>query len=201
MSTTVFTFVVSRPYYETFGYRTLTSTAEGGREVRLAKVGADGILRVAPAIILLASAKNDVTDFLDFFEARKGGFDTFLFKPLLTRHNSIADEDIGTGDGAEDEFALDLKFIDASSLIVEIDASPTAAYTLSGNNTAPLITFDSAPSLNEALTASYDFYVPCRFDQDILREQFRAVGSTDDEHIIRVRSLTWQQDYSGSHKV
>jgi len=72
---------------------------------------------------------------------------------------------------------------------------------LSGNNTAPIITFDVAPTLGQATEASYDFYIPCRFDQDIMREQFRGVGATDDEMIVQVRSLTWQQDYSGSHKV
>ena len=59
MSTTVFSFNVSRPYFETFAHQTLRAAAEGGRVVRTPKLPADGLFVVAKAVILLASTKND----------------------------------------------------------------------------------------------------------------------------------------------
>ena len=201
MSNTIFTFNVSRPYFETFTHTTLTAIAQGGRTVRLAKLPAEGLFTVSKAVILLASTKNDVTDFIDFFTARRGGYDSFLYKPLLDIHNSVTAESIGTGDDVEDEFALDYKYVDSSTLVVSIDGTPTSAYTLSGNYTAPLITFDSVPAAAEALTATYDFYIPCTFNQDSITSMFRAIGATDDEMVVPIKTLTWSQDYSGSHKV
>jgi hypothetical protein len=200
MSTAIFTFIVHQPYRgEGGGHLTGRSTADGGREVRVARLPAEGFFRSRLGEILFPP--NNPTTFQTFFDARQGGFDTFLFPPVFEVWREVRGESIGTGDGAEKDFALDSKYINASTLVAYEDGSPQAGISLINNNTAPLVRFDSAPSGSVALTADYDRYIPCRFDQDDFDFGIKGLGNSDANSILVVRGLTWRQDNPGSHLV
>jgi hypothetical protein len=92
------------------------------------------------------------TDY-DWIKAR-GGYTGFKFKDPW--HYSITDEVVGVGDGSQTIFYLDYKYIDASSLVVELDDVETEAYTLADE--LGRITFDTAPGFGVDIDATYEFY-------------------------------------------
>ena len=103
----------------------------------------------------------------------------------------------------ETDFALDSKHIKESTLVVKVDGSvvSTNDWDLTGNNTAPIVEFDTAPTDTHPITASYDRYIPCVFDQPSWRPNLRSLATTDAASILLITALTWSQDRSGSHLV
>ena len=202
MSTTVFTLSVARPYDEHIAHETLRQVAQGGREVRLALLPAQGLFVVSRATLPVSPARNTIAAIRSFWDARQGGYDSFLYKAVLTEYKKVTGEALGTGDGSEDEFALDSKYIDSANLTVYIDgASQSSGWALTGNNTAPIVDFVTPPANGEVVTADYEFYYPCRFDQDRMPGDLKSLAATDANSIIKVSSLTWRQDWPGSHLV
>ena len=203
MSNTIFTFDVHQPYSEGPAFLTTRSAAQGGREVR--RKGQDSeLFAVFSAWLLFVTGGNSLSGFHTFFTDRDGGYDTFLYKPKLELFHKVTLEAVGTGDGAEDEFALDSKYIDSATLLVYVDGSlkeTPGDYALTGNLTAPIIDFVVAPSNLDAVTATYERYYPCRFNQDRALYTPRSLGDTDAGSAMYCKNLTWRQDYPGSHLV
>jgi hypothetical protein len=200
MSTENFdSFTVMLPNLEGWEHLTDAAGAEGGRRVRKAKLPSYGIFRVRQG--WLRFPPNDVSDFKDFFNARQGAYDSWLYMPVLEADRSIAAEALGTGDGSTTDFALDSKYLKASTLVVKVDSVVESGVTLVNNNTTPLVRFDTAPSGGEVLTADYDRYVPVTFDQDGFSFDPRHLAGTDDDSTVYVRGLTWTQNFPGSHLV
>lgn len=183
MSNVVFPFTISRPYAE----RRVTSTAGrqlgGGLVVLRDEFGAPGWLYVSRFRVSLPRDGQTVDDWDDFVAARLGA-DTFLFQAHRTQNKTVTDEAVGTGDGSTTVFALDKKHLDSTTLVVKVDGVTQTGsgtdYTFSGNNTAPIITFEagSIPAGAEAVTASYNFYFPCVFARDDMPPELRAGGTT-----------------------
>lgn len=117
---------------------------------------------------------------LDFFHAQLGRGYGFLFREW--GDYTATDEALGTGDGVEDEFQIvktystgvrsyvrTIKHPVAATLVVKVNGTPTVAYTLLAGG---IIDFTVAPPNGQAVTASYEFDVPVRFDDDFFsREQ------------------------------
>lgn len=103
--------------------------------------------------------KADVKTDLDFVYG-KSGHTPFKFKDPW--NHAVTAEAVGTGDGSRTVFYLDHKYIDASSLIVKLDSTPTSDYTLSSEEGK--ITFTTAPGAGVAITADYEFYLKMYFD-------------------------------------
>lgn len=102
-----------------------------------------------------------------------GTTEGFLFKAAdlvsasssdFNKNREVVDEDVGTGNGSATVYTLDMRHIDASTLVVKVNGVTQTGggtdYTLSGNNSAPTITFTSPPTNTHPITASYDYYWP-----------------------------------------
>jgi uncharacterized protein (TIGR02217 family) len=117
----------------------------------------------------------DLHAVIDFFEARRGRLHAFRFKDHADF--KAADQVIGMGDGVTASFQL-IKTYGAPSrlyvrkisapmagtVLVAVNGVPTTAFTL--NAMTGVVTFNSAPAAGAAITASFEFDVPVRFDVD-----------------------------------
>lgn len=87
------------------------------------------------------------------------------------------DVEIGEGDGTETEFQLIKLYTDegqtltrniekpkSGTVVIAIDGTPQSS-GWSVNTTTGIVTFTSAPSLGEVITAGFEFYVPCRYGE------------------------------------
>lgn len=116
-------------------------------------------------------------ELIAFFRLTKGGFHSFRFKDWLD-YQSI-DSHIGTGNGTQTAFQLrkvyqydslqEFRTITkpvSGSVSAKINGTPTTAFTLDANT--GIITFSSPPAAAAVITASFDFDVHVRFNQDAL---------------------------------
>ena len=122
---------------------------------------------------------------IDFWVARRGHLHGFRFKDwsdFTTAADGVStptnlDVVLGTGDGIETQFQL-LKTYDvgglnpynepirlpvAGTLVVAVAGTPTTSYTVT--NPGGLITFASAPTAGQIVTAGYQFDRSVRFNQ------------------------------------
>ncbi len=201
MSTEIFPFTVHRPYHGEGGaHLTQRSSAEGGREFRRAALPANGLFRVRRAV--LRFPPNDPTTFQSWFDDRQGGYDSWLFLPALEVWRVVTDEALGTSTGGAGEtFALDSKHIKASTLVVKVGGvDQDGDWNLTGNYSAPIVNTEAGFDAG-AVTATYDRYIPVRFDQDDFDFDVSHFGADDDSSTLYVRTLTWRQDRPGSHLV
>lgn len=105
-----------------------------------------------------------------FFNARGGGFDTFLFTD--PDGSSVSDQQIAVGDGTTVLFELGRSFGGYlepigkvnGSIAVEVDGTPTSVTVVDGR----LIQFASAPANAAPITWSGDYYLRCAFTDDEL---------------------------------
>jgi uncharacterized protein (TIGR02217 family) len=117
----------------------------------------------------------DLHAVIDFFEGRRGRLHAFRFKDHADF--KATDQVIGTGDGVNANFQLVktygapsrpyVRIISApvaGTVVVAVDGVPATAFTL--NAMTGVITFNSAPAAGAAITASFEFDVPVRFDVD-----------------------------------
>lgn len=170
MSNTVFPFTLLRPYTERAVHSTTVERTNSGNVARRAEWGSYGQMTIKGRARFPLGAYT-VDDWHSFVVARQGGYDSFLYKCLLTRHRTQTLEAVGTGDGTTTVFYLDMKHVDSSTLLVYkagVLQTLTTHYTFGGNNTAPAVTFVSAPTGGQAITATYDYYYPVRFRNDDL---------------------------------
>ena len=121
-------------------------------------------------------SRADMAAVLAFFEERRGRFHSFLWRDGLD--HAASDEAIGTGDGVTTQFQLIkrygadfdpyLRVISkpvAETVVVEVDGVVAEAEVdaLTG-----IVTLAVAPDEGAAVTASFTFDVPVRFDTDRL---------------------------------
>jgi len=121
-------------------------------------------------------SRADMAAVLAFFEERRGRFHSFLWRDALD--HAAMDQAIGTGDGETTAFQLTKTYgasFDpylrpitkpvAGSVVVKVDGVVADVETdpLTG-----IVTFEAAPAEGAAVTASFAFDVPVRFDVDRL---------------------------------
>lgn len=131
---------------------------------------------------------NDLHDVIEFWEARFGqlyGFrwkDWSDYKSCKTRNfPTFEDQAIGVGDGTNKVFQLVKNYNSGGFGYVRDIRKPVAGSTVligkAGVNQASgwtvhivtgVITFTTAPTLGQAITAGYEFDVPVRFDAEQL---------------------------------
>jgi len=203
MSTTVFPFTMQRPYREWFRHQTTIVEGNNGVETRRSEFGDFGRF-TARFSLRLPMSSYTVKDWHDFVTDRQGSADTFLFKAREERNKTRTLEALGTGDGSTTVFALDMKHVDASTLLVYKAAvlqTITTHYTFTGNNTAPVVTFLAAPTGGQAITATYDFYYPVRFASDDIEPEDLYQTSAQATSIYRVSGVEILEEYPGAHRV
>jgi uncharacterized protein (TIGR02217 family) len=134
-----------------------------------------------------------------FFRARKGRADGFRFKDW-TDYKATA-QLIGTGNGSTTQFQLVKTYASGSVTETRTITKPvsgsisiylagvlqTSGYSVS--TTTGLVTFTTAPSNGTAITATFEFDVPTRFDTDRLSASLDNYGisSVNDIPLVEVR--------------
>jgi uncharacterized protein (TIGR02217 family) len=132
-------------------------------------------------------SRADMQAVLAFFEERRGRFHSFLWRDGLD--HSATDEVIGEGNGETVAFQLVKKYgadFDPylrpitkpvpESVVVKVDDVATAVEVdpLTG-----IVTFAAAPEEGAAITASFEFDVPVRFDIDRLDIELSSFDAAD----------------------
>jgi uncharacterized protein (TIGR02217 family) len=142
--------------------------------------------------------KTQLDALIAFFRARKGRAYGFRFKDWTDYQGT---ETIGTGDGVTTQFQLIKTY--ASGSIIEsrtitkpvigsvqvYDNAVLQTTGVSVDTTTGLVTFATAPTVGQVITASYQFDVPVRFDTDRLSASLDAYGINSwlDITLIEVR--------------
>lgn len=120
----------------------------------------------------------DMDSVRDFFYARRGRAHGFRFKDWTDYE--LDTQQIGTGDGTETEFQIYKRYSDGGYYYdrdIKKPVSGTVEVYLNGalqasgysvDTTTGVITFDTAPSIGDVVSAACDFDVPVRFDIDQL---------------------------------
>ena len=121
-------------------------------------------------------SRADMATVLAFFEERRGRFHSFLWRDALD--HAAADQAIGTGDGETVSFQLVKRYgasFDPYLRPITKPVGGTVVVKVDGvvvdHETDPLtglVTLDVAPAEGAAVTASFEFDVPVRFDVDRL---------------------------------
>lgn len=205
MSTSTFPFVFSRlpVFNEGPTFKTRIVGGNEGSDQRAAEFGDDYKLRVYGSI-RLPQGSNTLATWLAFVEARLGRYDPFLYSPWTQRYRTVTLEAVGTGDGSTTAFALDSRYIDAASLLVYkagVLQTLTTHYTFSGNNTAPLVTFLSAPTGGQAITATYDRYFPMFLEDDGSEPVYLTSDAADSTRKVRIDGVELLETAPGGHLV
>lgn len=200
MSNTVFPFVVLRPYVYPAQHETTRQELNNGYTLVRAEFSSYGRYRVGFRTRLPYSSETNET-WQAFLRTMQGGMDMFLFKDRKTElFYKRTSEAVGTGDGSTTAFALDCKHIDSSTLAVTKNGVAQTGggtdYTFSGNNTAPIITFNSAPTAGHAIVATYEFYMPVRFANDPVQGTYLGGDSNVGDIAIEL-----EETNPGAHRV
>ena len=126
--------------------------------------------------------KTKLTALATFFYARRGKAHGFRFK----NHDDYqaTNQELGSGDGATTTFQLVKLYTSGGetytrkitkpvtgTITVYLDSVEQTS-TISVSTTTGIVTFDSAPSSGEIVTADFDFDIPVRFDTDHLPINF-----------------------------
>ncbi len=120
--------------------------------------------------------KNDYSLVVDFFYARQGRARAFRFKDWTDYEAS--DTPIGTGDGVDTTFQLRKAYTSGSVTYYRKITRPVSGTTVirvngvvtsaSVNVNTGIVTISPAPADGAAITATFEFDVPVRFDVDKL---------------------------------
>jgi len=132
-------------------------------------------------------------DLVAFFEARQGRLNGFRFRDFLdwkscapSQTPAPTDQNIGAGDGATISFQLRRAYGEslrtiakpvAGSVSVALDAAPLATEDFTVDLATGVVTLDTAPGVDVAVTAGFLFDTPVRFDADRLDISLDAFGA------------------------
>ena len=139
--------------------------------------------------------QEQLADLKAFFMARGGKAHGFLFRDH--RDCSASLEPIGAGNGSQTQFQLIKSYTSGSITLtrkitrptsVEVFKNGTTATGWTVDDTTGIVTFTTAPTFGQAITATFDFYVPVRFDTDRMDVTLEGVmGGWESIPIIEVR--------------
>lgn len=117
---------------------------------------------------------SDFQSLADFFLARGGSFDTFLYTDPTD--NAVTNMNFGTGDGVTTAFQLVRTWSAFAEAIQNVNGAPTikkAGVTQTAGvdysiGSTGIVTFASAPAAAAALTWTGNFYYRLRFEKDLI---------------------------------
>lgn len=180
MSSIILNITPDTPYEEEIKYTTLISEGESGKEQRYQKW-----LKPRRTFKIHLEAQDNAASktLWDFYQARKGSFDSFLFQNPT--ENPVSAERFGSGDGSRSVFYVgnsvgigtgDL-ILTPSSLVVTRSVGGSgdflsfSAYSIV--ETLGQITTNSPLPSGDVLRGAYNFLYPVRFkDDNLTRENF-----------------------------
>ncbi len=134
-----------------------------------------------------------------FFRARKGRAHGFRFKDWTDYQ--VSSQVIGLGDGLVTQFQLVKKYTSGGATETRVISKPVAGTVnlyvngvlkstgVSVNTVTGMVTLTPAPAVGAAVSASFEFDVPVRFDTDKLSARLEAYGvhSWQDIPLVEVR--------------
>lgn len=164
MSNQVFALDRARPFVEWQDHPSVQTPLEG--DYTLSQATGSGSYRYRSRFNVRLTDSTDVATWETWLADHEGRHDSWLIKAVRAPLKKVTLASAGTGDGSTTAFALSEKHIDESTLLVYkagVLQTLTTHYTVSGNNTAPTVTFLSAPTLGQAITYTVEFYFPVRF--------------------------------------
>lgn len=154
-------------------YQTDISSADPAKQKRRSRF-ADPVYQFSAD---LQRFENNMPELIAFFRLAKGALNSFRFKDWLDY--SATDQQIGTGDGTKTTFQLiKIYTVDAYSeqriitkpvlgtVVVKVNGITETGLTI--DHTTGIIEFNTAPAPAASITASFEFDVHVRFDQDAL---------------------------------
>ena len=155
-------------------WSTKVQTGVSGKETRLA-FWSYPIWQYALNYDILRSdaAHTELQQLFDFYNARLGPYDTWLFND--PDDNTATAQQFGVGDGTTTVFQLARTLgvfyepVKAVNTITNVQKAgvTTGAYTLDYNT--GLITFTTAPAASAVLTWTGTYYWRCRFAEDMIK--------------------------------
>lgn len=177
---TIFPFVFLRAgFREYLAFRNAVSEQSGGRRV-VQKLHAAAEL-VVRGRLLFPNKGGSWHDFEDFWAARFGGYEPFLYQAQCAGSGALIDAFAGaTG---QTDFTATRRYVDTGTLAVRKNGIPQIAgvhYSLKnesggayvlGTSTKLVVRFGTAPAAGASITLTYAFYYPVRFEGDDLDEQ------------------------------
>lgn len=155
-----------------------------------------GRYRARFSVLVGGSTGKTVDQWHTFLRTVRGAGVVFKWKDILRElYYKITDEDIGTADGIETDFAIPVKYVDASTVTVEVGGVPQASgWSLVDNETAPKIRFAVAPS-SGTVTVTCEFYYPVRFAVDPRHGEWTEANEDFTENLEVV------EQYAEAHRV
>ncbi len=153
---------------------------------------------------------DDIGALIAFFEARQGQLSGFRWKDWADFKSGRAsvpvaydDQLIGIGDGVKTGYQLIKTYASGAEAQVRVIAKPVAGTVRVGlqgdelaegvhytvDTTSGIVSFASAPAVDERITAGYEFDVPVRFDTDRIQvsvASFQA-GDVPQVPVVEVR--------------
>jgi uncharacterized protein (TIGR02217 family) len=173
---------IDSPFEESLSFRTVLSATEGGKEYRYKKWAYP---KRKWKIICDARSESEINGIWNFYRAREGAYDTFLFESPndSSAENPVINDVFATGDGVNTVFYLGNKFslksgdcyLLAGSLSVERSVGGTGDYSSftdysSTNSLGSVITNAPLPS-GDVMRADYRFMYRVRFSTDIMEKR------------------------------
>lgn len=156
-------------------FSTKTQRSVSGRELRAAFMAYPlWTFSVAYEFLRDTAAYPELDTLTGFFLARRGSFDSFLFKHPAD--NTAVDMPFAVGDGSTKSFQLTRALgagghsftepVQNVAAVTNIKASGVAVTGYTVGSTG-MVTFTTAPSAGATLTWSGSFYYRCRFTKDV----------------------------------
>ena len=154
-----------------------------GREVRTAKMSAPlWQIELNYDLLRMVSPNTELQEIVGFFEQCAGENISFYFEPPTL--SPVMAQVLGTGDGTTTtypfvvsigDYPLSPAGVGPVSAICLDGVMQSGGYTINDVPLAPTITFATPPGTAVAVTADFDWYFLCRFENDDLDvEEFMA---------------------------
>ncbi len=155
-------------------FSTGTALHVSGKELRAAKYATPlWAIELNYDLLRLVAPNVELQEIIGFFEERLGEDASFYFEPPTL--SPVFSQSIGTGDGSSTTFAFGVS-IGAATVTPANIGTPlniylngvlqSGGYTVNANPLAPTVTFATPPASGVAITADFDWFFVCRFDDD-----------------------------------
>jgi uncharacterized protein (TIGR02217 family) len=145
-----------------------------GREIRAAKFLAPRwIIELNYDVLRMAAPNTELQEIVGFFAQNRGEGTSFYFAPP-TLSPAVA-QPLGVGDGVTVTFAFVVSIggyllppanVGMVSSIYLNGVAQSSGHTVNANALAPTLTFAAPPAMGVVVTADFDWYLLCRFDDD-----------------------------------
>lgn len=194
MTTQIFDYTVTALDYGEF-FSAAEQPVDGGVTLTRDEYGsAYGLYSVKIDLLVGQGTPKTFAQWLTFIRALRGANDVFLWKdPLNAALRAVTNQDVSTGISSLFDFPLPNSCIDAATLVVKDNGTPTTAYTLLTNYTTPTVRLNSGLGAGHTITVSYEFYYPVRFVTS------PPLGTWSFETYL-VRDVSIVEDYPEAHR-